>query len=53
MAVGPAAPKETDPREVQRHGLQGMVAAGSRPSDSPETWRQGPPRSVAQFSLAV
>lgn len=44
---------EEDPARllVQRHGLQGMVAAGSRPSESPETWRQGPPRSVAQSTF--
>ncbi|CAE7302971.1 ABCG15 [Symbiodinium microadriaticum] len=44
---------EEDPARllVQRHGLQGMVAAGSRPSESPETWRQGPPRSAIDFSL--
>eukprot|EP00439_Symbiodinium_sp_Y106_P038645 s4105_g4.t1 len=44
---------EEDPARllVQRHGLQGMVAAGSRPSESPETWRQGPPRSAIDLSL--
>ena len=38
--------------QVRTQGLNGMVVAGSRPSEASESWHEGPPRTVAWFSLA-